>query len=147
MTDTPAPAPALTDAQRAALQEKLQRLESAKAEIEKARRPFERAIEVLQEQIDALLEDHGIDGEVCCNCARCERLLLPGDLGHSDASGDYTWCETCAPTWADVLAQYQECVGMEPVDQDPEDFALGLQTAQARVHAGDADKKHVWVLA
>lgn len=136
----------LTDDQRDALDTKLKRLDAAIAGIEKARRPFDDAIAALQEQRDCTLEDYGVDGDPIGNCAHCGILLLPGDLGHCDSEASLVWCEACAPTWNDVLANYKECENLERVDVEPEDFALGLETAQARVDDGDGDRKHVWEL-
>ncbi len=146
MPDTAPAAPALTDDQRDALDSKLQRLQAAIAEIEKARRPFDRAIDVLQEQIDCALEEAGIDGEPLGHCETCGFLLLPGDRGHHIAEPNLYFCEEHAPTWNDMLDQYQEIGPEDLVDLEPEEFEQGKASAQARVDAGDGDVKYVWTL-
>ncbi len=82
-------------------------------------------------------------------CEGCDKVLSEGTLGHRCADGPVL-CEACSPTWADVLEQYKTT---DPdgdfgsfVDRTPEEFAEDLAAAQARVDAGDGDKKHVWPL-
>jgi hypothetical protein len=80
-------------------------------------------------------------------CEACDKKLKEGDLGHRCADGPVL-CEECSPTWADVLTQYNESDGDfgSFVDKTPEEMAEDRAAAQARVDAGDGDKKHVWPL-
>lgn len=136
----------LTEQARQDLQAKLREIDAAIAGIDAAKARADRAVALLQQVRRIFLEEHGVVGEPVGSCDTCGRLLLPGDKGHSDSSGDLLWCEDHAPTWSEVLAQYRECEGIEPVDQEPEDAAAGRAAAQARVDAGDCDVKHVWEL-
>lgn len=136
----------LTDDQRDALDSKLKRLQAAIGEIELARRPFDRAIAALQEQIDCALEEAGVDGEPVGHCESCGFLLLPGDLGHHISEAGLYLCEDHAPTWNDILAGYQEIAPEDAVDMEPEEFTQNKAAAQAHVDDGDGDTKYVWEL-
>lgn len=85
------------------------------------------------------------DAEIC---ETCDRKLKEGDLIHRCADGPIL-CEECAPTWADILTQYKDETDGDFgafVDRTPEEMAEDRAAAQARVDAGDGDKKHVWRL-
>jgi hypothetical protein len=151
MTDTPAPAPAITDAQRAELQRDLQVIDAELDPLERDRsialrqaaEPFEVRIEELNAERELLLERYGV--EVAGSCDHCKRLLLHGDKGHSVADDPgIMWCESCAPTWADMWQQYEDLT--PEAFEDPDDYQIAVNTIRSHLDAGDGDKKHVWAL-
>lgn len=83
----------------------------------------------------------------CKICEGCDKRLHDGDLVHRCVDGP-VFCETCAPSWSNLLEQYtgnlDDLAGF--VDRTPEELEEDRAAIQARVDAGDGDKKHVWPL-
>lgn len=132
----------LSDDAREALKEKLAAIHKARRPLLVARQPLDDALRALDELHDAAVEEAGVE-LIEEACEGCDILLVVGDLGHRCADGPVL-CEAHAPTWRDLLNQYQQKDAAKDWD-DPE-VADGLAAAQAHVDAGDGDKKHVWPL-
>jgi hypothetical protein len=96
----------MSDEEREELRHKLKRIGDAQANIRKQIEPFEQTIRMLQEMADETIEAAGLteDPETC---EGCERLLIPGDLVHTTSDGP-VFCERCAPTYGDILREYQQ---------------------------------------
>lgn len=134
-----------TDEARERLKDKLDAIHKARQPIQLARQPLDDALKALDELHDAAVEEAGVEllDEIC---EGCEMMLIVGDLGHRAADGP-VMCEACAPTYADVLAQYEEAESRASllVDLDLTDEELASQIAALRaiVAAGDGGKKNV----
>lgn len=131
----------MTDEQREALQERLKELDKAGAAILKARKPFDVALASIDAVRESVIADAGVE-LLDETCEGCERHFFVGDLGHRCADGPVL-CEACAPTWKDLKGQIEEGY------VDPDELchgALDRETIEARIAAGDGDKKHVYPL-
>lgn len=72
-----------------------------------------------------------IDTEDLLFCETCAKALKHGDLGCWDAELCF-FCEACAPTWADTLAEWREIAD----DQDRLDkMGMTADDAAARIAA------------
>lgn len=81
-------------------------------------------------------------------CEGCSKPLKTGDLVHKCADGPIL-CEECAPTFSDIRKQYDEAKtagDFERMFDFPEDAPDHDSGLDARIAAGDGDKKHVWPL-
>jgi hypothetical protein len=130
--------PKLTDEDREKLKARLDEIAAAEETIRKARKPFDDAIGALDTVRQQLLDEH--EAEIADTCEGCSRLLFVGELGHRCADGP-TLCLSCSPTWNDLAKDYATMS-----DDDISDEAVSRETIQARIAAGDGDKKNVWPL-
>lgn len=134
-----------TDEARERLKEKLDAIDKAREPISTLMKPLREAMEAIDALHDAAVEEAGVEllDEICEGCSR---LLIVGDLGHRAADGP-VMCEACSPTYADVLAQYEETDGRESLlvelDVTEEEFADMIAQLKATVAEGDGDKKNV----
>lgn len=129
-----------TDDQREALKERLASLDKARRPLLKAREPLDEAIHAIDEMADEAEADAGV--EIVGNCEGCQRMLIVGDLAHQCADGPL-FCETCAPTWNDLAAQYTDSDHL--IVDDSEGKTVVTHVSE-RIAAGEGDKKHVWPL-
>jgi hypothetical protein len=139
---------AFTDEQREALKEKLAAIDDARAPIRALMEPLKKAMAAIDGLHDLAVEEAGVEllGEIC---EGCDRMLVVGDLGHRAADGP-VMCEACSPTYADVLAQYEETEDraslLVDLDLTEEELAGQIASLKAIVAAGDGDKKNVVAL-
>lgn len=134
------------DARRERLKERLQELDKAQAEIDKARAPFDAAMNAVQGVREVLLEEH--EAEIAGTCDVCGTPLFVGELGHRREDGP-DLCLEHAPTWNDMRRQYDEAKAggfFEKRSDSPEAARQADEAVDARIAAGDGDKKHVWPL-
>lgn len=121
----------ISDEQREALDKMLAANAEATDAITDAMEPFKVALEALGAVHFAIEEQFGV--ETRGHCEFCTRLLIVGDLVHRGDDGDL--CEDCAPTYADVMRQYEEIVAAGDDGQDPEryqEIVADLEQLRAR---------------
>lgn len=79
-------------------------------------------------------------------CESCEKTLNDGDMACSDGDG-CLFCEACAPTWADTLAEWEEIASdndrLDELDMSEEDVAERIQRVKAKMAQFGADAKNV----
>lgn len=85
------------------------------------------AIELAREK----LED-GFEEDIAGHCEGCSKILLTGDKGTSDTEG-LLLCPQCAPSWADIRAQWLE---ENREEEDEGDKARFLAAYDAHIAGG-----------
>lgn len=134
-----------TDEQREALKEKLQAIDKAREPLRALMKPLQESMAALDALHDAAVEEAGVEllDEIC---EGCECILVVGDIGHRAADGP-VMCVACSPTYADVLAQYEEADDrarlLVDLDLTEDEFAAQIASLKAIVAAGDGGKKNV----
>jgi len=107
----------LTDERREELRQLLDNLEEASSDIVAAMEPFRKALTAIGDVEEHLMDIYEAGGYVAGKCEACDRLLLEGDMGMSDADSGVQLCEEHAPTIADCLKNWQQALDSDDVDQ------------------------------
>lgn len=136
----------MTDDEREKLKERLDALDKASGKILEARKPFDEALNAIDDVREGLLAEH--DADVLGTCEHCMRLMFEGELGFRYEDGPIM-CEACAPTWSDLKVEQDELIvsgNFEDSYEDAEAAKDARESVLGHIEAGDGDKRYVWAL-
>lgn len=98
----------MTEEQRAGLRDALASVRARRATLAYSIRSVTDQIAGCDELMEMIAQASvGISVEQIGECEGCNAVLLPGDL-ISTTSEDCELCESCAPTWADLIQQVNQ---------------------------------------